>query len=196
MRRGNGNMSEAADSRPERRRMTEEAVAATLRARYATEEALDREEALRLVALRDKALEEGLTADEQLERLTLTQSREDREPRLLKTWTREALAFARAHWPLVIGKQGTSGPIIPAWRRPVGSVADTLPRSPVVSVTETPGHQLRGLLRPGRPPRRAGGCPARGTQSPRCHRGGCGGARVGPWGDTRHRARRQWPDWS
>jgi hypothetical protein len=57
-------------------------TARALHQRYAEEEALDREEALRLVALRDKALEEGLTASEQVERLTLTQSREDREPRL------------------------------------------------------------------------------------------------------------------
>jgi hypothetical protein len=55
---------------------------ATLHARYAAEEALDRHDALRLVELRDKAIDVGLSAEEQVERIVLEQAREDREPRL------------------------------------------------------------------------------------------------------------------
>jgi hypothetical protein len=69
--------------------MTETATVATLHARYAAEKALDQRDAQRLIALRDKALEEGLSADEQLERIRLEQDRDDRDPRL-KRWLREA----------------------------------------------------------------------------------------------------------
>ena len=44
----------------------------------------DRRDADRLIALRDKAVEAGLSTDEQLERLRLERDREDREPRLRK----------------------------------------------------------------------------------------------------------------
>ena len=70
--------------------MTEEATVATVQQRYAAEEALDRQDALRLVELRDKALDVGLSAEEQVERMVLEQARDDREPRLQRL-RREAI---------------------------------------------------------------------------------------------------------
>jgi hypothetical protein len=57
-------------------------TARELQARYAAEEALDRLDALRLVELRDRAIDVGLSAEEGMEQLVLERAREDREPRL------------------------------------------------------------------------------------------------------------------
>jgi hypothetical protein len=57
-------------------------TARQLQQRYAAEEALDRQDALRLVELRDRAIDVGLSAEEGVERLVLEQQRADREPRL------------------------------------------------------------------------------------------------------------------
>ena len=50
--------------------------------RYVAEQARDQDEALRLVALREKAVDVGLSSQEQMERLLLEQAHEDRGPRL------------------------------------------------------------------------------------------------------------------
>jgi hypothetical protein len=62
--------------------MTEEATVATVQQRYAAEAALDRQDAQRLIALRDQSFERELSREEMLERVVLERTREDREPRL------------------------------------------------------------------------------------------------------------------
>jgi hypothetical protein len=69
--------------------MSEHATVATLHARYAEEQARDQHEALRLVELRDLAVERDLTTAEKAERRDLEDARVDRDPRL-KRWLREA----------------------------------------------------------------------------------------------------------
>jgi hypothetical protein len=66
-----------------------------LQARYAAEAALDRQDAQRLIALRDQSFERELSREEMLERVVLERTREDREPRLRRLEL-EAAAAAEA----------------------------------------------------------------------------------------------------
>lgn len=67
-------------------------TAAELHERYRHEQQRDQAEAQRLVVLRDKSLDTELSGQEQLERVQLERSRDDREPRLRRLQREAVLA--------------------------------------------------------------------------------------------------------